>query len=201
MSLRISVEENYQKLKESLKQPKQYIINHFERFLKEIEYAFFKVDSFSNNPRLRKNYNLIRNKVKDFEIECLFELDKNNQEFSNKNIISEVQLKLDENKLTLNEMKDFINDKIYQVEKELFLNRTMFFIEFKMFKLSDLDPVNTEIRNIQYCKNLFGMNSSSKINLMANFSKFPNELKHKSVRLFYIKNHYFDEQSLSILKK
>lgn len=172
--------------------PRKHIENFFKELKTQIDLSFEKVEQ---NETVKENLILINQKVQVYKNLCFQNLEKQSKKDS---LFSEINK--DTIKKTNNEFfDDLIKRRIYFVEKEIFLNSTMFFIDINEYRKNDLSKIYH--KEIRYNQDIFGSGGKSK-GLKANLIEFLTEGNSQtSGRLFYIKNFYLDKQASIILKK
>ena len=172
--------------------PRKHIENFFKELKTQIDLSFEKIEQ---NETVKENLILINQKVQVYKNLCFQNLEKQSKKDS---LFSEINK--DTIKKTNNEFfDDLIKRRIYFVEKEIFLNTTMFFIDNNQYRKNDLSKIYH--KEIRYNQDIFGSGGKSK-GLKANLIEFLTEGNSQtSGRLFYIKNFYLDKQASIILKK
>ena len=133
--------------------PRKHIENFFKELKTQIDLSFEKVEQ---NETVKENLILINQKVQVYKNLCFQNLEKQSKKDS---LFSEINK--DTIKKTNNEFfDDLIKRRIYFVEKEIFLNSTMFFIDINEYRKNDLSKIYH--KEIRYNQDIFGSGGKSK---------------------------------------
>ena len=173
----------FENLKLILQTPRLYICNYFNRFRKDIDLFFIKRIIVETNTKtkakLNRNWIEIIHKVDLFEAKCHRNQANNHLD---KLLISVTDEKICSFELSLNdsnlELRQIIQEQIYKLERILFLNRTIFFIDsinysgFDSFKRMDLQ---TTVGKLIICTNEYFDNRSLK-QLYKKYNQYFNNL-------------------------
>lgn len=151
----------FENLKLILRSPRQYIGNYFNGFRHEIDILFMQRILVETNAKtkakLNRNWIEIIHRVDAFELKCLKHQATNqfNDFLAYK---ANEKLKLVELKLTSDnrELLKVIQEEIFKLERVIFLNRTIFFIDrihFSNFDSFKRMNAETTVGKLIICKN------------------------------------------------
>lgn len=126
----------FEQLKLLITLPRLYIANYFSDLRAEVDLAFVKQNLIEQNI---KNWTEIIAAISQFEIECLKQ-QPNNQLGEHLTQIASKQIELMEHKLTSNDLLDekddlVLNEQLFKIEKIVFKNKTLIFLEKPCLKL------------------------------------------------------------------
>lgn len=136
----IDLKRDYEELKLIIETPRMsiiYICDHFSDLKSQVDLAYFKKDisttELDKKIKLKENWIQIILQIEQFEKECLKNLNSNFNESISKFEIIEKKLKninnLGKNDLLIEELNDLTYDEMINIQRKLFLNKTMVFLE------------------------------------------------------------------------
>lgn len=185
-------------LKSIYDSPLSYLTQFFFNLKNDVANAFTLKLETSEEPsakaKLNENWNEINAKIGAFEAECKQKL---------------APVELDEEKMSLIEMKlesynedlyaeinDLIYDETYKIEKILFLNKTMVFLD--RTRISLISDDHSSANSLSFNQNVSD-DSNESFNEDVNLFYYMNS-KTTCGKLIYITNQYFGKRTLPILK-
>ena len=177
-----------EKLKMLVELPRLYLSNYFSDIRTEIDLAFFEKElgifDAENRVKLRRNWQEMIDSVNSFEEECLIgrSIKKFKEiSFGSKPIVDCMEEKYDSALKTKNDyelklLEDLAYDEMCKIEKKLFQNKTIFFLN------------RTKSNNSKLF--LDYLNIYTKLDIKTSVGK-----------LLIISNYYFGEKEISVIKK
>lgn len=186
------LDKEFNKLKEIFHYPRLYLSNHFSDLKSEIDMAFARkrdqLTVSAKKAQLDEHFTQMINKLSSYEQECM-KFQKTHEYASELQAETQESIKTIENKLTnqldeylIKEISDLIYDQITKLQKVLFLNKSVIFLDrSKCYHMADNNNTDEESEN----KNLFDeMDPDTTVG-----------------KLICINNEYFGQRAINILKK
>jgi Leucine-rich repeat (LRR) protein len=196
ISLLDSLKYKLNVLKQVTNNPRSHLESYFSDLKNEVTTSFYvKLDQQQmrhtdySDTKLKLNLNEMLHKINEYESECISKstlIILENED--NNDLINSIELKLLMNTDLLN-LNDLLYDEIYKLEKILFLNKTLFFI--------DKIKYENETNNSQQQSNSDDSNESftETINLFHYMNN-----KNTFGKLVLIQNEYFGKRTIPFLK-
>lgn len=192
--------EQLDALKYLIDSSKQFLNNFFLNIKNEVTTAFaFKLEQTpdeSNKIKLNENLTELFARINAFELECSIKHSFSEPASESNEIVKLTEIKLDHfNDDLFAEISDLIYDETYRIEKILFLNKTIVFLDKSKCKQIDLmisDDLSNHSTNVSE-------DSNESFNEDVNLFYYMNN-KTTAGKLIIIKNEYFGKRTLSILK-
>ena len=212
LSQQDELREQLDQLRSLIDSPLNALNTFFLNLKTEVAAAFDKkLTSASTSPadklKLNENLRAINEKINEFELECTNKLSKVNNPSDENETIKVISSRLDQfDEAFYTELSDMIYDKTCEIERVLFKNKTMFFLDKAKCKQMDDKTCLSEDETDLECGDRRNCNSS-------NASEDSNESFNEEVNLFYymhkkssvgklvfINNQYFGKKCIPILK-
>jgi hypothetical protein len=136
------INKNFEKLKQIFQFPRFYLSEYFTNLKTEVDLAFsLEEQQADDRTEFKKNWVDMIQRIENFEQEC-FKKKKTN--VFNDVISDQVKfIELNLNDFNL-DIQSLIDETIYKIEKELFLNKTLIFLDESKCQTDILQNFNTE---------------------------------------------------------
>ncbi len=212
LSQQDELREQLDQLRSLIDSPLNSLNTFFLNLKTEVAAAFDKkLTSPNTSPddklKLNENCRSINEKINEFELECISKLNKVNKSSDENEAIKLISSRLDQfDDSFYTELSDMIYDESCEIERVLFRNKTMFFLDKAKCKQmedktclseDDTDLESGKRRNCQSSNASEDSNESfnEEVNLFYNMNK-----KSTVGKLVFINNEFFGKKCIPILK-
>lgn len=169
------IENSLNELKMLMNIPKLYLANYFIDLKTQVDLKYF------NQEKFKDKYKKIINRIESFEQECY----KNNKS-KKRDKFESIEIQIN-NINNLDEAKKLIQIEKYSAEKELFQNKTIYFLDFILFIIND-EYISKNVMDSIQLTNSNNNNNSQFYFTDSNFQdiSITNKLNRETINKIYL---------------